>query len=281
MTTSSQLRLDSLPQSLVKKTAKELDGSQISPDRLPLKGMFTIAFTSRTGSSHLCRTIETRYQVDNMGETMNPGRIAGVQKRRGFSTNAEAVEFLINRNSPAGWHAFKAGGKAIMASEQLGLMDAHIDRTHFAFLQRRNILAQALSTFKAKKTGQVHSSQEAQSEVSEDDYDYDRIARHVTVILRANKSLHSYLEASERPYGYLEYERFEAGDWSHVETMLDGMGMPRRESPPEGEGRALKKLDRSITQIWEERFRKEIKEPEQAVLDTYEATFVVPHLDKL
>lgn len=280
MTTTSQSRLDAFPATFTDKASKELDGSHISPDKIPLKGMFTIAFTSRTGSSHLCRTIETRYQVDNMGETMNPHRLATVQKRRDLGTLAEAAEFVINRNSPAGWFAFKGGPKALVAAEKMGLMDANKEQTHFAFLQRRNILAQALSVFKAKKSGQYHSIQEITNVVSEDDYDYDGIAQHVNVVMKANKRLLSYFEASKFPHSYLEYERFEAGDWSHVETLLDNMGMPRRTDPEEARP-PLEKLDRSISEIWEERFRKEIKAPEQAVLDSYQATFVVPYLDKL
>lgn len=208
-----------------------------------------MAFSSRSGSTFICREIERRYRVGRVREAFNPNRL-----------NTEGL------NLRGGWFAFKAGVHGFIVAEKLGFFDAYLSQTHFLLLYRRDVVAQAVSAVKAKQQGVWHSIAKQAPNVVE--YDGGKIGQTVKAIVESMEVLRELIQRTGRPCSVIHYEDC-LEDFGTVEAACDRYGAPRHAEPAMVE--QVEKLGDEVNEDWVRRFNLDMDSPMRTLIAGYRA----------
>jgi LPS sulfotransferase NodH len=236
-----------------------------------LEGCLGILFTSRSGSTYLCREIESRYRIGQIGETLNPPQLRSRASKAGLASPASALRHSVRTLGEDGWFGFKTGTAALAGAEHCGFVENYLPRMKFILLFRRDIVAQAVSSAKAQFTGRFHSTQEAERQASSDDYAYDTIFKKTKTILKGMRVLQKYARLSGRPVRKIFYEDFREGDFATVAEACDAFEIPLRPQPKADDRRAVARIGDAVNADWCRRFRAECDGEATKVLEQYEA----------
>ena len=232
-----------------------------------LAGVVGILFASRSGSTALSRHIGSTYEVGKVREAFNTPAIRSRMKRHSLEP-FPALSRFIEENAPSGWFVFKAGAPGIINAERLRFITAHHSRFFGALLLRRDLIAQAISIDTARRTGQYHSTQEAEVELTADDFQPDGIWRRMQTIDRIVRSLDAYLSLLDRPRCTLVYEDFKGGDYSVVSAALSGLNIPVHASHQPDE--QVRPVTRSYTADWKQKMQAALSPSQSEMLASYE-----------
>ncbi len=179
-----------------------------------------------------------------MEEAFNPHMVAGI-------ASANIVRSFTDQ-----WFSVKLSVRDAISAELCGVFNQYIAKTHFVILYRRDIIGQAISSAKAKQTGQWHSIHQATGPAH---YDGAAIADCVRSVAASMEALREYLRRTDRPWRPLLYEEFEHGDFTAAERACDALGVPRL--APGETGPNMPPLTRtadSVNAAWKERFVEEM-----------------------
>lgn len=223
-----------------------------------IEGCLTALCTARSGSTLLCRQLETVYELGTMGELLNPEKL----KRR------SAQQIVAARQEP--WFAFKCSLPGVVCAEWSGFLDAYLRKTVFVRLVRKDIIAQCVSHAKAVQTGQWHSHKERSREPV---YDAKALAASITRLAVGVEQLRHYAESTGRPHHLLVYEDVAAGGLSAVKSVGDTLGLPLRKGFGDEELlRPIERMGDAVNDEWKSRFLKEMSPSVGRVVDDYVAS---------
>lgn len=221
-----------------------------------LIGQLLIVFSSRVGSTFLCRHIEKTRAASQIVEAFNTKPLRTIAARHALPSLESAVAWRMAGAVEAGWFVAKSGVPGLPTAEHIGHMARYGDVTRFWFLLRRDILAQAVSVGTAQISGQFHSTQAAQKDVTVEDYDAEMLTKIVRNILKGNQTLERYLIATGRGADVLFYEDFAEGDFTKVDAMLDLAGLPLRAEPQARPPADVHRVTRDVSADWRARLRE-------------------------
>jgi len=247
-------RLKMFPAANIAKFRKTLG----PPDPAPwphIDGCLIALCTARSGSTLLCRQLETLFALGQMGENLNPPKL----KKR---TAQEVVDAL---KGP--WFALKCSATGLLCAEATGFIDAYLHKTAFVRLVRRDIIAQAVSHARASQTGQWHSHNKPSQEPV---YDANRIADSVRSLSFWVEQLRHYAEGTGRPHTLLVYEDIAAG-LSAARAAGDLLGLPKRPEDDDELFRPIEKMGDAINDEWTDRFVREMDSSVGKVVEGYMA----------
>jgi trehalose 2-sulfotransferase len=246
------------------------EGTDLQASPWPqLKGCLVIMFTSRTGSTFLAQEIERRFAISPIHEALNLPQIKS-RAARYSCPNAEAtLKHMVRMSTVDGWFGFKAGPRALLVAEAIGLTPAYFTCMNFALLIRRDIVQQAVSLFRAKRSGQYHSTQKPKQQVRSRDYSYAGIMTALKSIQASTSMLFRCQAKLKRRPILLSYESFSDGDFSSVESKLYAVGLSARGGRPPTR-RAVDRLGDDINLDWARRFRREANGEAGLILDEYQ-----------
>ena len=194
-----------------------------------------------------------------MEESLNPHQVEGIAAANIVRAHAED------------WFSFKLGVPGIISAELTGVVSQYVSKTHFLFLLRRDIVAQAVSLVKARQRGQWLSTHRPTGSALT--YDAAEIAHAIRIVVGAVGHLRAYLELTERPWRRLVYEDFETGDYTTAMSACDAFGVPRRRPDEPSVRPALEKMSDAINDDWMARFRDEMASVTQDQVARYIADF--------
>jgi LPS sulfotransferase NodH len=220
---------------------------------------FLVLCSSRSGSELLCYLLRDFGAATTESMSFLPDVGADLQ-RRGVSTLREALVSLCHR-APAAVFSAKGTGMIMPPLLIYDELPAHRDEWRFVILQRRDVLAQAVSLAIAEQTGVWRSDGSASRVPRLEDYDSSRILQCLDAIAQVN----AHIARLESGLGVrtlrVDYEDLAAEPRAVSDRVGAFHGLTRQ-----GE-RALRGEDRSIapphTQrsaingAWAERFRRE------------------------
>jgi LPS sulfotransferase NodH len=151
---------------------------------------------------------------------------------------------------------FKAGVAVLTGAAEVGILSEIVDRAQLIFLKRRDRVAQAVSLYKGKVSGQMHTRQSAGQTVRDDDYDGDAIDREFRNIPKTEAKLAKFAERLGKDAPIFHYEDICADPVTQVQRVCDLMGleMPWHYAPKKVR---LKVLRDGLSERWCERFRSE------------------------
>lgn len=119
------------------------------------KPTLILAMSARTGSTQLCSVLESMGVFGNPDEIFNMrGVVQKNIKKDGAQSFVEYIEKLANNNAPC--FAFKTSWSDFEPVSQV--YRKVFPKADFVFLDRFDVVAQALSLYKAVETGHWHSS---------------------------------------------------------------------------------------------------------------------------
>lgn len=232
--------------------------SRTAPAAWPMvEGFLAILFTPRCGSTLLAREIGRRYDIGQVGESFNPPRLTG----------RTAPEVIAAKKGA--WFGTKLQTQGLIAAELSGAIDRYLDSMVFVFLLRRDVVAQAVSLFKAKQLQRFHST--GRQKNVDLVYNGAQIGNTVRSIVHATTSFQTILDQVGRPVHRLYYEDAADGNVARLAAVCDGLGIGRVETLAGRNFAELQPIRDAVNAEWGERFRAQIPQKAKAALEIYQA----------
>lgn len=212
-----------------------------------------IAMTPRTGSTHLCAILAAAAGISQPTEIFNPREVAQAEaRRRGVTSFAEYVRsFALEPGAPfvfkTCWHDFAP-------------FAAHVDRLFadltVVYLDRRDVIAQAVSMFRALASGQWHRPRGQAPGASTVGFDLADICRIMARLEAEKADWETWFSARGTAPARLFYEDFEH-DVSHalgVFSTRAGVALTRAPGAQDG----LDRLADAVSEDWVNRVRRHV-----------------------
>lgn len=210
-----------------------------------------IASASRTGSNWLCESLRRR------GLPVGGGFTPAVMRRKTDGEDSLARYCQRKLDAAAGRGAFGVKGPPDSLAPMFlaGEFPAAIRQWRFVFLQRRNLVRQAISSLIARRSGTWRSVQ-AGRDVSEESYDGAAIATLARGFHETNAAWRSFFaEHSTQPHR-VTYEELCAEEARVVGEVAQFLGA-HRSAPAEAAPARLAPQSTALNSAWEARFRAE------------------------
>lgn len=164
---------------------------------------YVICTDPRSGSSLLCRALRSTGILGQPREYLGSPAY-----RRSIEKDADKLEALIGEAStPNGVYGLKVFTHDFDNSRK-SRWPSRLPNLHFVYLERRDVLGQAISLVRADQTGQYHSGDDTGSSAR---YDAARIARAIRRITANQQRWRSYFARNGIEPLWLVYEDF-SGD---------------------------------------------------------------------
>ncbi len=219
-----------------------------------LEGCLAVLCASRSGSTLLCREIESRYRFRRINESLRLDRLAKLAATKSLASVEASIAETVRMDSEAGWFGFKAGAEALLVGETSGFLPANLDRFRLILLVRRDLVAQAVSLTKAQQTTIWHSNQIAKRAPEDTHYSAAQLAQSLRRVLAALETLRLYAKAARVPSARLFYEDFAEGDPSTIGAACDGLALPRRNARRTVPWRQVARIGDAVNLEWAGRF---------------------------
>lgn len=218
------------------------------PDRVLM-----ILFASRAGSTYAGHLLANTPHFQRVAESFNPPQLHKIRVDQELADDGEALRWMIANRGTAQAFAAKCGEPGLASAWHLGFLNAVIDRVTFVLLKRRDVVAQAVSLFRAELSGRFHSPQKASQHVRADQYDREKIAIRLLIIEQVYESLVRFLTLTGRAYRTVYYEDICTDPAAFVRMTCVDLDLT---PPDEFDGTVrLEILRDEINEEWIDRFR--------------------------
>jgi len=140
------------------------------PSRLVARGVF-LCFVNRSGSNFLAECLASSGEIPRAREHFLPSNLV----RQPGSSLSRVFEAIVRKHSRNGWFAAKLGFSQFEFFESRGFFNAAFERTEFLLLERRDILAQAISLDIASQNRQWKSDDSTSGDTAPPQYSRKRL----------------------------------------------------------------------------------------------------------
>lgn len=141
-----------------------------------------------------------------VNEYFNPKPIINVSTRRWFSNIGEYCDYRLEQSSSERSFGVKGGPHILIPMLMAGELPQYFGEWSIIYLNRTDIVRQAVSQFKAELTGSWRSAQAPSRQASDDDYNGQQIAKIVETILSTERTWEDVFVGSELDPLRLAYE---------------------------------------------------------------------------
>lgn len=239
---------------------------QIVPNTEALSGLlaapapglqYLVLFTPRSGSSWLTELLSTNPGFGQPGEWFNDSLVPDIARHFGVDNIYDYVGAVTRTMCDPQTRVFGAEITFFQLEVMRQLVDFFqhfpLHRTKLFYLNRRDIIAQAVSLYRAVKSGVFHAA-DATDDAASVPYDADQIAHWLTHIRRQELGVEALIEEAGVTVERLRYEDMMAEEPARVvdrfSRVLHGADYGREVIAPA----AHKKLRSHETSAWIERF---------------------------
>jgi LPS sulfotransferase NodH len=167
--------------------------------------LYAVAFTPRSGSTRLADILSRSELVGNPREWFNPAlrqRLVVTSASRDLAQYYRYLKTNFRSRRVFGVEVAWAHLRLLQTSGAPALLD---DIEHWFFLRRRDLAAQAISLYKAQRSGTYHSIQ-GHSTATEVDYDARAIAGWVLRLVQQEFGFVNYFDGRDLKVRQLWYE---------------------------------------------------------------------------
>lgn len=227
---------------------------------------YAVATFARTGSNYLCEELWRTGQLGAPYEYFNYHNLMlKMIKRLGVESMQDYAQRLFEiRTSPNGVFGVKLFPEHIKFMHLAHLM-WRFQNLKFIYLERKNVLAQAISYTKAVQTSQWSNYDIAQSEAS---YDYNSLLTCLGRIEQARKFWENYFRENKiQPYR-LTYEQFISSPDYFIKDILRQFGF-EHDPAATVDVPAFKKQEHKNSSDWNERFYNDLKKYNPNIFNKY------------
>jgi len=229
--------------------------TEIKSAVLPTK-QYVILFTPRSGSTWVTDTCAATNKLGIPGEYLNPSFIPSEVQSLNTKSTDDFLKILRHRKkSSNGVFGIQIRAFEIELFDHAAYHDAFGPETTYFFLWRRNLVAQAISLYKAVKSGYYHSTSSKKDTVPTIPYNRDEIMHWIRHILNIENNNYDFCKANGyKPYELI-YEDIAGQSKKLVSTLSHILGVDDVELPENSV--APKKIGDSWNLSTEEQFRAE------------------------
>jgi LPS sulfotransferase NodH len=223
-----------------------------------LKPTVMVAMTSRTGSTHLCAALAAAGDVGKPTEIFNPRGVAQHEKKiRKVNDFADYIKSF--QDEPPATFIFKTNFRDF---ERLApYVGAIFPNLQVVYLDRHDVLAQAVSCFRAKISGEWHrpvNKTAPPSEALRPQFDLPAIRQQLTELEMDKELWERFFATSGYVPVRLFYEDFEADVRDALRILGPALGLPLR---PVRSETGLQRLADELSEEWIERVRRDLSPP--------------------
>jgi LPS sulfotransferase NodH len=176
------------------------------------KPTLILAITARTGSTQLCSVLESMSVFSTPTEILNArGVVQNIVQRTGAKSFVDYLDKLTNTDTP--YFAFKTSWSDFAPLSQA--YRSIFPKVQFIFLDRFDVVAQAISLYKAMETGQWHSLTSAKYDVtnlSAEQIDVSRVQSLMKTLMDEKLQWERFFFSNELFVRHLYYEIIK-DDW--------------------------------------------------------------------
>ena len=144
-----------------------------------------------------------------------------------------------------------------LAGKELKLLQLAFGRVHFVYLQREDVVSQAVSWLRAEQTDVWHKTTNGESGVEiEAKYSFDELDKLVCTINEHNTAWRSWFKMTGIQPHAITYEQLDANPKHTIHSLLDFLEL----DPPIGRELKVrnKRLADSLSARWAERYRSDL-----------------------
>jgi LPS sulfotransferase NodH len=183
-----------------------------------------LCFTNRVGSNHLTDLLSLAgYGVRVAEEDFNSSTVLASAKAHKLQEFDAYLERQLNATKKNGTCVWKIGAAQLLWLANRGFVPDFFSQAGYLFLRRRDKIAQAVSLYKANKTGQYVGGP-ANGEEPELEFDKEQIARALFDILRWEFHFSYFFELHGIKPFELWYEDLVADPRSSIQQVSDWLG---------------------------------------------------------
>lgn len=223
-------------------------------DGLPLKTII-IASEPRVGSSLLTHGLIDAKAIGQASEFFNPLHMLDYSLRWGQLDHADYLSKLYRfRTTEKGvfcvkchWHHFEPFAKYF-----------DLGKTFFIRIQRKNVLRQTVSLFKAQENKAWSHIRVPAKELRNCDYDFEKLQKARNHVLNLKKSWSHFFDSNKIDTTDVFYDDLD-GDYRSSVAKLASLILDRNVSPQEIPPSRLKIQRDEISEYYYTRFRKELE----------------------
>ncbi len=211
---------------------------EASPDRLrgvggdpaeifaPARHKVGMLFTSRSGTTFFVDVLNRSGEFGGIREHLNSYRQrTGVKKWKSASMADYLTEAVRRYSSPGGVFGFKGTAEALLPLAQVGELPENAGQWSWITVRRRDIVAQAVSLFRAKATGVWHAVGKLTGKPPMPPYDYAGIEKQVELIQRKQGQIERFIAHHDLTPLRLVYEDFKDDPTDALKAVFDHVGL--------------------------------------------------------
>lgn len=220
--------------------------------RCPVDKVLIMLFAARSGSTYAGQLLANHPAFGRINEWLNPAWLRRVREKHGLADDRDAAQWLLDEHSGKAF-GFECTTVGLVASALVGLLDEILPRATFIVL-RRDPVSQAVSLHRAQISGRFNSAQPSVREVTERDFDYDRIAACRAVIETVYANHAKSLGALRHRANTYWYEDVVADPAGFQRSVYGEIGLEY--TTDIGLDARIERLSDEINESWIARFRK-------------------------
>ena len=219
-------------------------------------------YTSRSGSTLLAEYMNQTQLFGDVQEHFNLHRMGKLSRRWGRMDMRDYLRRVVKESmGPNQVFAFKGTLNSLVPLARVAELPDHAADWHWVFIHRKDLVAQAVSLYRARKTGTWHSGKKGLAKVRTPDYAFDEILACYNSLLRMIGQIELFITRHRLNVLRLLYEDFTGSPEGAVEAICRHTGI----QPPPGvfnvpEERTLQQLRNKITEEYALRFRQDLAE---------------------
>ena len=226
----------------------------VSPDfeHVPSR-VLIVLFTARTGSTYAARLLVGTGYFNQLRGIFFPQTLGRFRERHGLSDDAAAARELVARHATP--HAFgvKCGGLGLVGALYTGFLHTALAQISFIKLERRDLVAQAVSQIRAQSSGRYFSHQPARAAIEADDYDREAIEKQIELVTKLNPRLDRFAQLLGKLSPTFFYEDICDDPLGFVNAVLGLLGLQKVGNLDTDTGLDILRDD--ISRDWRERFK--------------------------
>lgn len=162
-----------------------------------------ICFTNRSGSTYLGELLASTGRVGKAREFLNAPMVERISREHGIRSFAGYLRHLATTFGREGVLSMKVGIGQLAGLAESGLLDRFLPNPGFVFVERADLLAQAVSWEVARQSGAWTSEQEATGEPR---YDFAAIDARIDAITHENALFRQFFAKNGLGFSHVLYE---------------------------------------------------------------------------
>lgn len=217
---------------LLESTPDRLRGTGGDPGEIfaPVRHKVGLLFTSRSGTTFFVDVLNRSGRFGDIREHLNPYRQRTGMKRWKSASMADYLTETVRRySSPDGVFGIKGTVEALLPLAQVGELPDHARQWSWITVRRQDIIAQAVSLFRAKATGVWHTVGKLTGRPPMPPYDFAGIEKQLESIQRKQGQIERFIAHHELTPLRLVYEDFKDDPTDALKAVFHHVGL----TPPD------------------------------------------------